>query len=393
MPTNYPSSLDTTTQLKNDSIDSTVTATTHEALHNNTSDAIIAIETILGTAPSGSYATVKAAIADIIGKVPVADQTITSGADIIPLIVKQGNSAYISNLLEVRSSTNSIKFYVDRNGNINTQGINVAGTPLAASNLSNGVTGTGAVVLAASPTLTGNPLAPTQTAGNNTTRIATTAFVTTAVAAVTVPVTSVFSRTGAVVAATNDYTDLQIQNSPTNKLTTTGDLLYASGANTLARRAIGSAGDALRVFGGLPTWKTLAFSSTTPSDPTTSSSGSSLMVGIGYTITPTATGKIEVTICGNWQSATNSTYQIQLVYGTGSAPSNGAASTGTAISGLISDDTGTSKLKSFSLTAGVSGLTVGTTYWFDLVRTFSGQEVDNTAVGVSNLTVVGREVG
>lgn len=36
----------------------------------------------------------------------------------------------------------------------------------------------------ASPALTGNPTAPTQTAGNNTTRVATTAFVTTAVAAV-----------------------------------------------------------------------------------------------------------------------------------------------------------------------------------------------------------------
>lgn len=35
----------------------------------------------------------------------------------------------------------------------------------------------------ASPTFTGNPVAPTQTAGNNTTRLATTAFVTAAVAA------------------------------------------------------------------------------------------------------------------------------------------------------------------------------------------------------------------
>ena len=40
----------------------------------------------------------------------------------------------------------------------------------------------------ASPTLTGNPLAPTQSAGNNTTRIATTAFVTEAVASINVEV-------------------------------------------------------------------------------------------------------------------------------------------------------------------------------------------------------------
>lgn len=44
--------------------------------------------------------------------------------------------------------------------------------------------GTGAIVLANSPTLTGTPAAPTATAGTNTTQIATTAFVTTAVSSI-----------------------------------------------------------------------------------------------------------------------------------------------------------------------------------------------------------------
>ena len=44
--------------------------------------------------------------------------------------------------------------------------------------LSNAVTGTGNMVLSASPTLTGAPLAPTAAPGTNTTQIATTAFVT-----------------------------------------------------------------------------------------------------------------------------------------------------------------------------------------------------------------------
>lgn len=43
-------------------------------------------------------------------------------------------------------------------------------------------TGTGSVARAASPTFTGTPAAPTQTAGDNTTAIATDAFVTTAIA-------------------------------------------------------------------------------------------------------------------------------------------------------------------------------------------------------------------
>lgn len=38
---------------------------------------------------------------------------------------------------------------------------------------------------------------------------------------------------------------------------TTGDLLYASGTNTLAKRAIGSTGQALVVSGGLPTWASI----------------------------------------------------------------------------------------------------------------------------------------
>lgn len=60
---------------------------------------------------------------------------------------------------------------------------NVSGT-LPVANGGTGVTsstGTGSVVLSASPTLTGTPLAPTASSGTNTTQLATTAFVTTAI--------------------------------------------------------------------------------------------------------------------------------------------------------------------------------------------------------------------
>lgn len=53
----------------------------------------------------------------------------------------------------------------------------IGGTQISAANLSNGTTGTGSVVLAASPTLTGTPLAPTAAVDTNTTQIATTAYV------------------------------------------------------------------------------------------------------------------------------------------------------------------------------------------------------------------------
>jgi hypothetical protein len=70
-----------------------------------------------------------------------------------------------------------------------TGAITLAGT-LNVANGGTGVTtstGTTSVVLSASPTLTGVPLAPTATAGTNTTQIATTAFVTTAISAVGIP--------------------------------------------------------------------------------------------------------------------------------------------------------------------------------------------------------------
>jgi hypothetical protein len=55
-------------------------------------------------------------------------------------------------------------------------GVNSLGTGVATA-LGQNVTGSGSIVLAASPTLTGTPVAPTATAGTNTTQVATTAFV------------------------------------------------------------------------------------------------------------------------------------------------------------------------------------------------------------------------
>lgn len=78
--------------------------------------------------------------------------------------------------------------------------------------VSNGVTGSGAVVLAAAPALTGNPTATTQLSSDNSTRLATTAFVQ-SVALGAGAVTSVFGRAGVVTAATNDYSFSQISGS------------------------------------------------------------------------------------------------------------------------------------------------------------------------------------
>jgi hypothetical protein len=79
-------------------------------------------------------------------------------------------------------------------------------------------TGTGSVVLAASPTLTGNPIAPTQATGNSSTRIATTAFV------------------------NNEIANDAVLDST---FTTKGDIVAATGANTPVRVGVGSNGHVL----------------------------------------------------------------------------------------------------------------------------------------------------
>ena len=55
---------------------------------------------------------------------------------------------------------------------------------------------------------------------------------------------------------------------------TTGDLLYASGTNTLAKRAIGSTGNVLTVSGGVPTWAAPAAGGMTLISTTTMSGAS-----------------------------------------------------------------------------------------------------------------------
>jgi hypothetical protein len=68
-------------------------------------------------------------------------------------------------------------------------------------------------------------------------------------------VTSVFSRIGAVVAATNDYTLAQIN--PVLGSDATGDIYYRSSGGVLARLPIGSTnGQVLVVSSGLPAWST-----------------------------------------------------------------------------------------------------------------------------------------
>jgi microcystin-dependent protein len=173
MTTNYPGALDTTTQLKNDLIDATVTSGLHAVQSNNAADAILAIETELGVNPSGSgYATVVARLDDAAIKSPTASQIFQGVNDVVPLIsrLKAGG---VANLYEAQNSAGSVLAYITRLGELSAQGLSIAGTPLASTHLSD----TAALARLASPAFTGTPTAPTPSNGDSSTKLATTAFV------------------------------------------------------------------------------------------------------------------------------------------------------------------------------------------------------------------------
>jgi len=87
-------------------------------------------------------------------------------------ITVNGNASTATALAAVPSQCAASTFAtgVAANGNANC-------TQPSAGNLSNGTSGSGAIVLATSPALAGTPTAPTAAAGTNTTQVATTAFV------------------------------------------------------------------------------------------------------------------------------------------------------------------------------------------------------------------------
>lgn len=105
-----------------------------------------------------------------------------------------------------------------------------------------------------------------------------------------------------------------------------------------------------------------------PSNPTGTTSTTGVMMGLAGTITPNATGVVAFDIVGACtNSSTFATSTMQIRYGTGAAPTNGGALTGTAIGAAVANSAcNATNLSAFALSATVSGLTLGTAYWFDI---------------------------
>ena len=111
-----------------------------------------------------------------------------------------------------------------------------------------------------------------------------------------------------------------------------------------------------------------------PADPTGSTTDPGVMMGLGLGISPNRSGVLQVIVTGNMQSDTaDSVVSANLRIGVGTAPANGDAATGTAISSTsIGTMYGANKKQPFTLTAIVEGLALGVQEWIDIALSNGG---------------------
>ena len=118
----------------------------------------------------------------------------------------------------------------------------------------------------------------------------------------------------------------------------------------------------------LPATITRAFATgATASVAVTSTTGQ--MCGLAYQITPQSSGDVMVNLSYRLQNSgalNPSSATMELHYGTGTPPTNGAVPAGTLVGASMTDSIASGASVHRSATAVLSGLTKGTPYWFDL---------------------------
>lgn len=127
-----------------------------------------------------------------------------------------------------------------------------------------------------------------------------------------------------------------------------------------------------------------------PSDPTNTTSTTSVFMGLGVTtcrITPTYSSRVRFTIQGRVFNSNNASgTRFHIRYGTGAGPANGAAATvtGTALTTIVQS---AGAIVPFTADGIATGLTPATAYWFDIALSVSA----DTGT-VSSMNCVAQEV-
>lgn len=167
-----------------------------------------------------------------------------------------------------------------------------------------------------------------------------------------------------------------VAQSVTNNGTTTGYQFTGGGGGGLAVQLSGPLSAPAQVGTPVALTGTVTFPGYTsnaqfygPANPASTTSATPVMAGLGFTYTPKVSGKLLVQMSGAGRTLTAAVpMTVQMAYGTGTPPVNGAAATGTTFGpqpSFQSIDT-THNMTFPQLQGVISGLTPGTTYWIDL---------------------------
>ena len=128
-------------------------------------------------------------------------------------------------------------------------------------------------------------------------------------------------------------------------------------------------------------------SQVTKEDNTQNNVSSGQMLGLGITYAPTKSTQLLVMLTGTlYQTVAANGCIMYLCYGTGTPPANGAAITGTKVAAqkILGVQYSPATLASI-----IKGLTVGTTYWFDVGFILGGGagNLDNSSDASVSLNV------
>jgi hypothetical protein len=125
-----------------------------------------------------------------------------------------------------------------------------------------------------------------------------------------------------------------------------------------------------------------------PAGPAGTTSTTQVMMGLAGSVTPVTSGNILVNVTGYFFQATGTNgCEAQIRTGTGAAPTNGAAATGTTRGSAVqANPMATSQTIPFSSTAYVTGLTLSTAVWLDIgLRTMTAGNCTPGSVTITGI--------
>ena len=128
-----------------------------------------------------------------------------------------------------------------------------------------------------------------------------------------------------------------------------------------------------------------------PASPAGTTSTQPVMTGLGISLTPKSSGTVLIIVGGSASNDTSSDgYSVQIRYGTGSAPGNGAVLAGRP-AGSVAQQNSVSggSQNGFTLIGLVVGLAAGVSIWIDL----SLAAVTAGTASLSQLSIAAVEIG